>query len=322
MKKIILICLALMTVTMGAQAQKRKSKDKAEVADTVYAGDVEMPDSVLGAYSLLGGVPSGNFPAYPAMYTIKMKTKLLLFELIENACVADLAEVRYSSTPESGMHDGIEFHLPFKVEREKNFFPQDGAWPVTIDTLLSALTDAFETEYGKAYSYGNVRAGSTNALLGTTTGNDMSSFKQIIPSTEYNYMYLEIKKPDSPTSREFYCVSWRQLGDETCGYFDFITSKRPDLIEEEEARAKERKEVGHLSDGLSDFDVVNKLQTLEKLAKHYRNEINDLTNELVNADRLGLGSQYFEIKEQITDYRAKLKEVVDRMHQLIMSEVE
>lgn len=318
MKKIILICLALMTFTMGTQAQKRKSKSDAKKADTALTlrkADIAYIDST-EVMDTWGG--NGAFPVHPTMYTIHTKTKTLLNTLIDHACVPDLAQVKQNTTPEGGNIIGTEFRLPFKVEHEATLLSQPNGWPVTIDTLLNALIDAFEYERGTAYSYGFVRAGSSNARFGTTTGNSMSTFKQIVPSQDYNYIYMEVKKPNNPTMREFYCVSWKQMDETMVGAFDFITSKRPDLIEQDEANAKATPNKGNLTD-IIPSKVADKLAILERLADKYNSEITRLTTEYNSCNNYNLGE---EIMEQITDYRKKLKEVVDKMHTIIMSEIQ
>lgn len=318
MKKIILICLALMTFTMGTQAQKRKTKDNVKKADsalTLYKADTVYVDStdVMDMWNV-----KDAFPVHPTMYTIHTKTKNLLNTLIDHACVPDLAQVKQNTSPESGNIIGSEFHFPFKVEHEATLLSQPNGWPVTIDTLLNALIDAFEYERGTAYSYGFVHAGSSNARFGTTTGNSMSSFKQIVPSQDYNYIYMEVKKPNNPTMREFYCVSWKQMNEETVGMFDFITSKRPDLIEQDEANAKASQNKGNLTD-IIPSKVTDKLVILERLADKYKEEIEILDGQFRMCNSLGMKD---EIKTQITDYRQKLKEVVDKMHAIIMGEIQ
>ena len=218
------------------------------------------------------------------------------------------ANMEKYASPESGKPISLVITIPFRGKIGHN--NQND-----IEQRLDEVIKAFAKDEGKAFSSGHRLPKKGNSEFGTTVGPNMDSYRKIIPSDDYEFVFMEIKSTNDPTMRDFFCVCWKKEGAEISGHINMIYSKRPDLIVQEEEMEEQGKGQS-VADILTDSNPAKrKLAVLERLSKQYQDEIYRLTKEF-NGTSLNNQPVRIELQNQIHDYRSKQNEVLDEMNRI------
>lgn len=183
----------------------------------------------------------------------------------------------------------------------------------TVEEAIQHLLSTFEQNKELAYNYAHIqpRAGQS---ISTCTGDDKESTFCILegPDVSYQLVFMEIKDGFNPQHRNFYGIKWRNLDNKTDGVLYRIHSRRPDLI------FKDAEHEGDIS--ISDIvgDDAQDINTLQKLSNYYDSLLVDVMKRIAEAKDGGwitLESQY---TDELQNIQQKRKEVLDKIHSLIM----
>lgn len=285
MKKIFLVCMLLVVAGIEVQAQKEQHQEGFHHYYT------QIP--VYDERQALNPPPAVDYA---------------IGRLIDiHGDLKEMNIAKYAS-PESGKLISVDATIPFRGKIGHN--NQDD-----IEQLIDEVIKAFAKDEGKAFSSGHRFPKKGNSEYGTTVGPNMDSYRKIIPSDDYEFVFMEIKSTNDPTMRDFFCVCWKKEGAEISGHINMIYSKRPDLIVKEEEMEEQGKGQS-VADILTDSNPAKrKLAVLERLSKQYQDEIYRLTKEF-NGTPLNNQPLRIELQNQIRDYRSKQNEVLDEMNRI------
>ncbi len=184
----------------------------------------------------------------------------------------------------------------------------------TVAEAVQHLLSTFEQNKELAYNYAHIlpRAGQS---VSTYTGNDKESTFCILegPDVSYQLVFMEIKDGFNPQHRNFYGIKWRNLDNETDGVLYRIHSRRPDLI------FKDAEHEGDISlSSVMSNNGASEINTLQKLSQYYDSQLVDVMKRIAEAKDGGwitLESQY---TDELRNIQQKRKEVLDKIHSLIM----
>lgn len=184
----------------------------------------------------------------------------------------------------------------------------------TVEEAIQRLLSTFEQNKGLAYNYAHIlpRAGQA---ISTCTGDDKESTFCILegPDASYQLVFMEIKDGLNPQHRNFYGIKWRNLDNETDGVLYRIHSRRPDLI------FKDAEHEGDISlSSVMSNNGASEINTLQKLSKYYDSQLVDVMKRIAEAKTRGWLSVANEYTRELQDIQQKRKEILDKIHSLIM----
>lgn len=185
----------------------------------------------------------------------------------------------------------------------------------TVEEAIQRLLSTFEQNKGLAYNYAHIlpRAGQS---VSTCTGDDKESTFCILEGPDvssYQLVFMEIKDGFNPQHRNYYGIKWRHLDNNTDGVLYRIHSRRPDLI------FKDADHEGDISlSSVMSNNGASEINTLQKLSQYYDSQLVDVMKRIAEAKDGGwitLESQY---TDELRNIQEKRKEVLDKIHSLIM----
>lgn len=184
----------------------------------------------------------------------------------------------------------------------------------TVEEAIQHLLSTFEQNKELAYNYAHIlpRAGQA---ISTCTGDDKESTFCILegPDVSYQLVFMEIKDGLNPQHRNFYGIKWRNLENETDGVLYRIHSRRPDLI------FKDAEHEGDISlSSVMSNKGASEINTLQKLSKYYDSQLVDVMKRIAEAKTRGWLSVANEYTRELQDIQQKRKEILDKIHSLIM----
>lgn len=188
----------------------------------------------------------------------------------------------------------------------------------TVEEAIQHLLSTFEQNKELAYNYAHIlpRAGQS---ISTCTGDDKESLLEILsgPDVSYQLVFMEIKDGFNPQHRNYYGIKWRNLDNKTDGVLYRIHSRRPDLI------FKDADHEGDISlSSVMSNNGASEINTLQKLSKYYDSQLVDVMKRIAEAKDGGwitLESQY---TDELRNIQQKRKEVLDKIHSLIISKMQ
>lgn len=187
-----------------------------------------------------------------------------------------------------------------------------------VEEAIQRLLSTFEQNKELAYNYAHIlpRAGQS---ISTCTGDDKESLLEILsgPDVSYQLVFMEIKDGFNPQHRNYYGIKWRNLDNKTDGVLYRIHSRRPDLI------FKDAEHEGDISlSSVMSNSGASEINTLQKLSKYYDSQLVDVMKRIAEAKDRGwitLESQY---TDELRNIQQKRKEVLDKIHSLIISRMQ
>ena len=219
----------------------------------------------------------------------------------------DNSQNTVSRNPESGAIISKVTIMPFTCKDDALF-----------ETELKNIVSAFDSDQECSYNYGKInhdefsRDGTNWA---TYTGEDDKNTELILSVSErptYNLLYMEVKNANDPTKRDFYAIKWRKTQTGYDGRVFLITSKRPDLIVQSEVKTVDEQ----VEDLICESDKKEYL-LYKKTAEKYKKEIDEIMQKRKLASS---GDQIKMFEELINDYKVKYRNILDKMHTLILQQ--